>query len=102
VCSQTTRVALRGLADAGLLADDDAALLIRADRIWRTVQGMLRITVGRTTTEDLPEVSVRPLLRAVNAAGVQAVDLPALRATLGTLARDVRAAFIRLVGEIGT
>jgi [glutamine synthetase] adenylyltransferase / [glutamine synthetase]-adenylyl-L-tyrosine phosphorylase len=102
VCSQTTRIALRRLADAALLAEDDAALLIRADRIWRTVQGMLRITVGRTTTEDLPEVSVRPLLRAVNAAGVQAVDLPALRATLGTLARDVRAAFIRLVGEIGT
>jgi [glutamine synthetase] adenylyltransferase / [glutamine synthetase]-adenylyl-L-tyrosine phosphorylase len=102
VCSQTTRIALRRLADAGLLAEDDAALLIRADRIWRTVQGMLRITVGRMTTEDLPEVSVRPLLRAVNAAGVQAVDLPGLRATLGALARDVRAAFIRLVGEIGT
>jgi [glutamine synthetase] adenylyltransferase / [glutamine synthetase]-adenylyl-L-tyrosine phosphorylase len=102
VCSQTTRVALRGLADAGLLADDDAALLIRADRIWRTVQGMLRITVGRMTTEGLPEVSVRPLLRAVNAAGAQAVDLPGLRATLDALARDVRAAFIRLVGEIGT
>jgi len=102
VCSQTTRVALRRLADAGLLADDDAGLLIRADRIWRTVQGMLRITVGRVTTEALPEASVRPLLRAVNAAGAEAVDLAGLRATLDILARDVRAAFIRLVGGIGT
>jgi glutamate-ammonia-ligase adenylyltransferase len=102
VCNQTTRIALRRLADAGLLAEPDAELLIRADRVWRTVQGMLRITVGRDAKEDLPEASIRPLLRAVNAAGMPAVDLPDLRATLDGLARDVRVAFNRLVGEIGT
>lgn len=100
VCSQNTCVALRRLADAGLLGGEDATLLIRADRVWRTVQGMLRITVGRPTTEALPAVSVRPLLRAVNAAGVETVDLAGLRATLDGLARDVRAAFTRLVGEV--
>ena len=30
-----------------MLQADEAALLIRADHLWRTVQGMLRITVGR-------------------------------------------------------
>lgn len=99
--SQTTRQALRRLADAGLLAAADAELLIRADRVWRTVQGMLRIAVGRSANETLPAVSIRPLLRAVTAIGLPAVDLSELRGTLDVLAREVRAAFNRLVGDIG-
>ena len=41
----------------------DAALLIRADRVWRTVQGMLRITLGRAVPAELPEAPARALLR---------------------------------------
>ena len=48
-----------------MLPDDDAALLIRADHVWRTVQGMLRITVGRGARDELPDASARALLRAV-------------------------------------
>jgi hypothetical protein len=59
------------------------------------VQGMLRITVGRDAGETLPEASARPLLRALDAA-----DLPELRVGLETLAQDVRAAFVRYVGEV--
>jgi glutamate-ammonia-ligase adenylyltransferase len=95
VCSPTTRVALRRLAAAGVLPEQDAALLTGADHMWRTVQGMLRITVGRDAGEVLPEASARPLLRATGA-----VDLPALRATLDELAQQVRRAFVRHVGEI--
>ena len=36
----------------------------------------------------------------ITAAGAPAVDVDALRATLDQLARDVRAAFVRLVGDI--
>ncbi len=97
VFSPTTREALQRLAAAGVLAAPDAALLIRADHTWRTVQGMLRITVGRDAGETLPEASARPLLRALGAA-----DLPGLRAGLEVLARDVRAAFVRYVGEVET
>jgi [glutamine synthetase] adenylyltransferase / [glutamine synthetase]-adenylyl-L-tyrosine phosphorylase len=105
VCSPTTRIALTRLANAGLLIADDAALLIRADHVWRTVQGMLRITVGRGARGDLPDASARALLRAVASAlephGGAPVDLAALRATLDDLAQQVRAAFVRHVGEIG-
>ena len=97
----STSEALRRLGKAGLLPADDVALLVRADRIWRTVQGMLRITVGRARTLDLPEATLRPLLRAAAAAGVEAVDSAGLHATLDSLAREVRAAFVRHVGEIG-
>ncbi|HET6197487.1 MAG TPA: glutamine-synthetase adenylyltransferase, partial [Acetobacteraceae bacterium] len=96
LCSPTTRIALAHLAKAGKLPQDDAALLVHADHVWRTVQGMLRITVGRGASQALPEAAVQALLRAVGGA----VDLDALRATLDDLARQVRAVFVRHIGEI--
>jgi glutamate-ammonia-ligase adenylyltransferase len=96
VLSPTTREALHKLEAAGVLPAPDAAMLIRADHAWRTVQGMLRITVGRDAGETLPEASARPLLRAMGAA-----DLAGLRGELDVLATDVRAAFVRYVGAVG-
>ncbi len=89
LCSPTTRVALERLAKAGKLPAEDAALLTHADHVWRTVQGMLRITVGRGAREELPDASARALLRALG----EAVDLDAMRATLDDLAQQVRTAF---------
>ena len=65
VVRPTIRHALAALRDAGLLEAADAALLIRADRIWRTVQGMLRITYGRAPAEKLSEAAGAALLAAV-------------------------------------
>jgi glutamate-ammonia-ligase adenylyltransferase len=100
----TTRLALAALRDAGALPPVDAELLIRADRLWRTVQGMLRLTSGRKPAAVLPEASAERLLRAVEASGaVEAaapLDVATLRATLDDTAAAVRAAFIRQVGEI--
>jgi [glutamine synthetase] adenylyltransferase / [glutamine synthetase]-adenylyl-L-tyrosine phosphorylase len=96
LCSPTTRVALEKLAKARKLETEDAALLMRADHLWRTIQGMLRITVGRGTREALPDASGQALLRAVGSA----VDLSALRTTMDDMAQQVRAAFVRYVGEI--
>jgi [glutamine synthetase] adenylyltransferase / [glutamine synthetase]-adenylyl-L-tyrosine phosphorylase len=101
LATPTTRVALANLRRAGLLSTSDAELLILAERIWRTVQGMLRITVGRAAIEALPEVSAEPLLRATAAAGLEVVDLPELSSSLDKLAGEVRAAFARLVGPVG-
>ena len=95
VLSPTTREALRRLGEAGVLQAEDAALLIRADHAWRTVQGMLRITVGRDAGEKLPEPSARPLLRAMGAA-----SLDALRQSLDALADEVRRAFVLYVGDV--
>jgi glutamate-ammonia-ligase adenylyltransferase len=97
VCSPTTRTALARLAAAGLLPRGDARALIRADLLWRTIQGMLRITVGRNPPARLPGASAAPLLRATGA-----VDLSALEATIDEAAHAVRAAFVRHLGEIGS
>ncbi len=96
LCSPTTRVALERLAKAGKLPAEDAALLTHADHVWRTVQGMLRITVGRGAREELPDASARALLRALG----EAVDLDAMRATLDDLAQQVRTAFVRQIGAL--
>jgi glutamate-ammonia-ligase adenylyltransferase len=96
-----TRDALAALRDAGALPAEDAAMLIRADRVWRGVQGMLRITCGRHPADPLPEGSAEQLLRAAAPAlDVPVLDVAALRATLDAIAAEVRAAFIRHIGEI--
>jgi len=97
----TLRLALRRLAVAGMLAEADAALLIHADHVWRTVQGMLRIVVDRSSGHDLPDASARPLLAAARAAKLEVADLAGLRAGLDHLAQQVRTIFVRYIGEIG-
>ncbi len=89
---QCTRTALAALGTTGHLPEWQA--LLRADRLWRTVQSMVRITVGRGAM-SLPEPALAALLRVADAG----VDLPALRATLDREAAIVRAAFIHHVGE---
>jgi glutamate-ammonia-ligase adenylyltransferase len=98
--SPTTREALTRLHAAGLLRRDDATLLIQADRVWRTVLGMLRLTEGPAPREALSDAAADALLAATQAVGVAAVDVAGLRATLDQLGARVRAAFTRLIGEI--
>ncbi len=64
--SPVTRVALARLAQAGLLAQDDARLLIRADAMWRAIQGLLRITLGRAVPDAVPDAAVAKLHRALD------------------------------------
>jgi glutamate-ammonia-ligase adenylyltransferase len=98
VLNQSTGIALRRLADAGLLDQDDATMLIGADHFWRSVQGMLRITLGRGTDFDpFPEPVLHALARAT---GQATVDLPDFRAKLELIADQVRAAFVRIVGKL--
>ncbi len=103
IMQPTIRRTLAGLRDAGLLPPGDADLLIRADLVWRSLQGLLRITYGRAPAGKLSEAAESALLRAVAAVGIDPppVDVAGLRATMEALARDVRAAFVRHVGEIG-
>jgi [glutamine synthetase] adenylyltransferase / [glutamine synthetase]-adenylyl-L-tyrosine phosphorylase len=100
VLSPTTRTALRRLHGAGLLAEEDAGVLITADLVWRTIQGMLRATVGQIGREGLPPASADLLLRAVASAGIAAVDIPDLLLKLDELARRVRASFVKHVGVL--
>jgi glutamate-ammonia-ligase adenylyltransferase len=97
--SQTTRVALQRLAAVGVIPKKDASLLINAERLWRTIQGMLRMTVGRIETTTLPHASALPLLRAAAYAGAAAVDADDLLERSEKIAENVRILFERYVGK---
>ncbi len=101
ILSSTTASALRRLRDASLLPGDDADLLINADHVWRTIQGILRLTVGQVGPRGLPPTAADLLLRAVAQAGIQAVEIPELLFKLDDIARQVRTIFIRHVGDCG-
>jgi [glutamine synthetase] adenylyltransferase / [glutamine synthetase]-adenylyl-L-tyrosine phosphorylase len=95
---QTTRVALRRLGAFGAIDPADARVLIEAERLWRTIQGMLRLTVGRLEGTELPHASALPLLRAAAAAGVEAKDADGLLRAADGLALRVRELFLKYVG----
>ncbi len=94
---QTTRVALRRLGAFGAIDPADARLLIEAERLWRTIQGMLRMTVGRLEGADVPHASALPMLRAAAAVGVRADDAEGLLREVDDLALRVREQFLRYV-----
>jgi glutamate-ammonia-ligase adenylyltransferase len=98
----TTRLALARLCGEGVLTEAETTTLTLADRLWRTVQGMLRITYGRAPTEKLSEAATAALLRAAALAtgGAAPVDVAGLHATFASVAQDVRAIFTRHIGEI--
>ncbi len=98
----TTRAALAGLAEAGLIAPEDSGLLLRADRLYRTVQGLLRVAIGRSPPEGdaLPEAVAAALLHAVRASGEAVLDVAGLIATLDERGRAVRGLFERHIGHV--
>ncbi|MCB8882841.1 bifunctional [glutamine synthetase] adenylyltransferase/[glutamine synthetase]-adenylyl-L-tyrosine phosphorylase [Acidisoma cellulosilytica] len=92
--STVTRVALGNLVAAGLIPQAEGRAIIAADHLWRTIQSMLRLTVGLTAAPELPEASGRILLAATRDA-----TMPELRSRMEKTAALVRAAFIRHIGD---
>ena len=93
--AQTVRVAIARLAEAGALPAADAVILTEADRLWRTIQGLLRITVGSRPPPALPEPAMDALLGATGIC-----DAAAFHARMTQLAADVRGVFNSRVGTI--
>jgi glutamate-ammonia-ligase adenylyltransferase len=94
--STTTRIALGNLVNLGVLPAGDGAALIEADHLWRTIQSMLRLTVGPVTAPDAAEASARIVLAATGAP-----TMNDLRARVDRTAALVRGIFIRHIGDPG-
>jgi glutamate-ammonia-ligase adenylyltransferase len=89
-----TAAALRALAQAGHLPPSDASRLLAADHLWRTIQGINRIT-GLADRDPAPSPAMlAPLLRATATA-----DLPALTSAMDQAGTDVRDCFQRHIGD---
>jgi glutamate-ammonia-ligase adenylyltransferase len=90
-----TAAALRALCAAGHLTQPDSAKLIAADFLWRSIQGIARITGMRERDEAPSAAMLAPLLRAT-----RTIDLAHLRFTMAQHQADVREIFTRLIGPI--
>lgn len=71
------------LATAGHLRAEDARHLIAADFLWRTIQGMQRITGLSERATDPPPAMLAPLLRATGMASLEALLQAMARAAAG-------------------
>jgi glutamate-ammonia-ligase adenylyltransferase len=96
VLQTVTRDALAALELIGALPHEDAALLTEADRIWRSVQGLLRIMHGRA----IPAALSPPLAARIARATGLPPDAAGLTAALDDMAAGVRQVFTRTIGEI--
>lgn len=92
----TIRLAIERLAQAGALTPAERDALTAADHLYRTTQGLLRITVGPRPPEEVPDAAMDTLLAAAGE-----IDAASFRARLGNAAAQVRAVFNARVGEIG-
>jgi [glutamine synthetase] adenylyltransferase / [glutamine synthetase]-adenylyl-L-tyrosine phosphorylase len=102
VLATNTRVALERLGKAGLLTADEAAALVRADRLWLGITGLIRLTVAKRKDEALPAPVAEALLNATRPLLEKpAVDVPALRAQMREVATTVRGIFERRIGKLG-
>ncbi|MBL8669497.1 MAG: bifunctional [glutamate--ammonia ligase]-adenylyl-L-tyrosine phosphorylase/[glutamate--ammonia-ligase] adenylyltransferase, partial [Alphaproteobacteria bacterium] len=94
--------ALARLAEAGLVTAEDAAALTRAARLWRRMQGLVRLTVGDGFDMAQAPKGLRDLLcRAgadLGALPAGSTDFAALEAALAATAADVHARWRRIIG----
>jgi glutamate-ammonia-ligase adenylyltransferase len=101
VLASNTALALERLGAAGLLPAEEAAMLVRADRLWLGICGLIRLTQGKRRGEALPAPVAEALLRGVAPLLDSPVaDIPALRARMAAVAAEVRCAFERRVGTL--
>jgi glutamate-ammonia-ligase adenylyltransferase len=89
-----TALCLSALAEARALTRAEAEALIGADRFWRTLIGLIRLTVGRWREAALPPAVAETLCHA---GGVE-VDLARLRAQIAEVAHSVRTIAERRLG----
>jgi glutamate-ammonia-ligase adenylyltransferase len=93
VLHPNTGKALRTLARHGLLAPEHARRLVEAGRLWRALQGYLRLTTGGGFEEAHAPDPLRASLARVGGAG----GYEDLTKKMGETARQVRGIFEELV-----
>lgn len=93
VLHTNTAMALRVLARHGLLAPDDARILVQAGRLWRGLQGYLRLTTGGGFDEAEATEPLRLNLARVG----EAIDYSGLTEKMNSTAERVRGIYEKIV-----
>ncbi len=95
VLSTNTTEALARLREAGFIGAGDAETLIAAMRLWRNLQGSMRLSFGEALDEDATTEAGRAML--ATACGV--ADFDALKQRVGDVAAESHAIFAKLIEQ---
>jgi glutamate-ammonia-ligase adenylyltransferase len=95
VVSGNTAIALAELKGRDLIAPQDADALIRAQRLWSTLQALLRLTL----TGHFDPAIAPSALKAALARAAGAVDFAELERNISVSAGEVQAIYARLLGD---
>jgi len=95
ILSVATGAALAHATEIGALDRADAEVLIQADRLWRTILGMLRLTVAGSFIE----IQAPAGLKAALAAAAGAADFDALKQRMAETATKVQAIFRNVIED---
>lgn len=99
---RTTRLVLAELGRVGLLDEREATTLIQAERLWRTLLGLMRLTVGPWREPHLPPMVEEAMRLGAGTLVHQEIrSLAQLRDVMAAHAATVRAGFERHVGRLG-
>jgi glutamate-ammonia-ligase adenylyltransferase len=101
VLATTTHIAIANLAKIGALDAAEAEGLIAAERLWRGISGILRLSLGPWREDALPEPAASTVLRVAGPlCATPPVDLPGLRAQMEESAALVRKVFEARLGRL--
>lgn len=92
-----TATALKTLQTAGYIGKDDAHILMQADFLWRTIQGINRITGLSNRAATPPSAMLEPLLRVTGIGGFED-----LKQEISKTAQAAHEVFNRLIVEGAT
>jgi glutamate-ammonia-ligase adenylyltransferase len=95
ILAPNTTDALGRIARAGLIEGDAAAELIAATRLWRNLQGLLRLSLATRFDDETAPNGLRQLL----VAAADATDFADLKVRMAATAATVRRHYAALVGE---
>jgi glutamate-ammonia-ligase adenylyltransferase len=96
VLDQNTTAAYEKLVEAGHLAPESGAVLVAATRLWRRLQGLLRIAVGDAAFEE--ETATVDQKQALLRAG-GAVDFDGLKQNILATAETALACYRALIDD---
>ncbi|WP_424813961.1 bifunctional [glutamine synthetase] adenylyltransferase/[glutamine synthetase]-adenylyl-L-tyrosine phosphorylase [Roseococcus sp. YIM B11640] len=98
---RTTRLVLGELGREGLIDEREAATLIQAERLWRCLLGIMRLTVGKWREPGLPPLTEEAMrLGAGTLVHQEITSLAALRELMAAHASAVRAGFERYLDPL--
>ncbi len=96
ILHHSTLESLKAIGQAGLLRDQQAALLISSLQLWWRLQNLLRLTLGRVSPDEKSSKTLQQKIAGLD----DRANFEAMREAVMRRAADVAALYQELLGEV--